>query len=99
MATPTPYADNGFVNDQVTPARHVGDNVADFHIPSAGIEDVDRAVYDLFNEQIPFQVEQRGKQRPLVDPRARRLEVRLLGAHRLGCRVQRIRCLGRPGDR
>ena len=68
MATPTPYADNGFVNDQVTPARHVGDNVADFHIPSAGIEDVDRAVYDLFNEQIPFQVEQRGKQGNLTQP-------------------------------
>ena len=28
----------------------------DFSIPSCGIEDVDKAVFDLFNSQIPFQV-------------------------------------------
>ena len=65
-----PYnrADNGYVNDQSTPASHSGDNIADLQIPPAGIEDVDRAVYDLFNEVIPFQVEQRGKQGNLTQP-------------------------------
>ena len=58
----------GFVNDQKVPTGREGDNVADFYIPPAGIEDVDRAVYDLFNEQIPFQVTQRGKQGALTQP-------------------------------
>ena len=58
----------GFVNDQKVPTGREGDNVPDFSIPAAGIEDVDRAVYDLFNEQIPFQVVQRGKQGALTQP-------------------------------
>jgi len=58
----------GFVNDQKVPTGREGDNVPNFSIPPAGIEDVDRAVYDLFNEQIPFQVVQRGKQGALTQP-------------------------------
>lgn len=59
----------GFVNDQRVPTGREGENVAsDFYIPPAGIEDVDRAVYDLFSEQIPFQVTQRGKQGALTQP-------------------------------
>jgi hypothetical protein len=58
----------GFVNDQRVSTGREGENVADFFIPAAGIEDVDRAVFDLFNEQIPFQVAQRGKQGALTQP-------------------------------
>jgi hypothetical protein len=58
----------GFVNDQRVATGREGDNVPDFTIPTAGIEDVDRAVYDLFNEQIDFQVVQRGKQGNLTQP-------------------------------
>ena len=58
----------GFVNDQKVASGREGENVADFYIPPAGIEDVDRAVYDLFNDQIPFQVSQRGKQGALTQP-------------------------------
>jgi hypothetical protein len=58
----------GFVNDQKVVTGREGENIPDFFIPPAGIEDVDRAVYDLFNEQIPFQVSQRGKQGKLTQP-------------------------------
>ena len=58
----------GFVNDQKVVTGREGENISDFFIPPAGIEDVDRAVYDLFNEQIPFQVSQRGKQGKLTQP-------------------------------
>jgi hypothetical protein len=67
MASDTDRYD-GFVDYQKVPTGREGDNVADFYIPPAGIEDVDRAVYDLFNEQIPFQVSQRGKQGKLTQP-------------------------------
>ena len=59
---------SGFEDYQKVPTGREGENVADFYIPPAGIEDVDRAVYDLFNEQIPFQVSQRGKQGALTQP-------------------------------
>jgi len=59
---------DGYVNDHKTPTGREGDNVADNIIPPAGIEDVDRAVYDLFNSVIPFQVSQRGKQGKLTQP-------------------------------
>jgi hypothetical protein len=58
----------GFEDYQRVPTGREGENVADFYIPPAGVEDVDRAVYDLFNEQIPFQVSQRGKQGALTQP-------------------------------
>ena len=59
----------GFVNDHKVVTGREGENVPDdFHIPPAGIEDVDRAVYDLFDSQIPFQVSQRGKQGKLTQP-------------------------------
>ena len=59
----------GFVNDQRVPTGREGDNVPEaFHIPAAGIEDVDRAIYDLFETQIPFQVTQRGNQGGLTQP-------------------------------
>jgi hypothetical protein len=59
----------GFVNDQKVATGREGDNVpSDFYIPPAGLEDVDRAVYDLFDSQIAFQVSQRGKQGKLTQP-------------------------------
>lgn len=59
----------GFVNDHKVVTGREGENVPeDFYIPPAGIEDVDRAIYDLFDSQIPFQVEQRGKQGKLTQP-------------------------------
>ena len=33
----------------------------DFTIPSIGIEDMDKAVFNLFNEKLSFEVEQKGK--------------------------------------
>ena len=68
MAIKDPGHSDGFVNDKRVPTGREGDNVPDFEIPAAGIEDVDRAVYDLFSEQIPFQVVQRGKQGNLTQP-------------------------------
>lgn len=59
---------DGYVNDHKIPTGREGDNVAENIIPPAGIEDVDRAVYDLFNSVIPFQVSQRGKQGKLTQP-------------------------------
>ena len=59
---------DGYVNDHKVSTGREGDNVPDFTIPAAGIEDVDRAVYDLFNSQIAFQVSQRGKQGKLTQP-------------------------------
>ena len=60
---------DGFVNDHKIPTGREGDNVPDdFYIPPAGIEDADRAVYDMFDSQIPFQVVQRGKQGALTQP-------------------------------
>ena len=47
--------------DKVIPAFD-GDNVPeDFVFPSIGIEDIDRAVFQLFNEKLNFQVTQKGE--------------------------------------
>ena len=68
MSQSTSHKD-GFVNDHKIPTGREGDNVPDdFYIPPAGIEDADRAVYDMFDSQIPFQVVQRGKQGALTQP-------------------------------
>ena len=43
------------LSDNELPGGYEGDNVPeDFSIPSCSIEDVDRALFDLFNEQIPL---------------------------------------------
>jgi hypothetical protein len=43
-----------------------GQNVPDdFYIPSCGIEDVDRALFGLFNEKIGFTIEERQEVRPV----------------------------------
>lgn len=47
---------------RVLPTGHEGSNIPDdFDVPSCTIEDVDRALFDLFNAQIPLQYERKGE--------------------------------------
>jgi hypothetical protein len=47
---------------RAVPTGHEGNNIPDdFDVPSCTVEDVDRALFNLFDEQIPLQYEQKGE--------------------------------------
>ena len=52
---------NGFISPSRLKSGYEGMNIPeDFHIPACGISDVDRAVFNLFDKDINFVVENRG---------------------------------------
>ena len=52
------FKNNGIFNDSLGAENYSVPE--DFDIPSCGIEDVDRAVFNLFNQQLPFSYQHKG---------------------------------------
>ena len=52
-----PHGANDFI-----PSGLEGNNIpSDFHLPSCGLEDIDKAFFDLFDQQLNFNIENKSK--------------------------------------